>query len=58
MFEDVLSAAFPEASLEQLREIIIEYRSERGQKIKTMYGSREYLESKIGAPLSRFSRDK
>ena len=55
VLEDVFRTAFPEASDNQLRELIIQYRVERGQKVKTVYGSKEYLEDKIGSPLSRFS---
>ena len=55
VLEDVFKAAFPEASEDQLRELIIQYRVERGQKVKTIHGSKEYLEDKIGSPLSRFS---
>ncbi len=55
VLEDVFRTAFPEASEDQLRELIIQYRVERGKKVKTIYGSREYLEDKIGSPLSRFS---
>ena len=54
VLEDVFRTAFPEASEEQLRELIIHYRAERGYKVKTIYGSKEYLEDKIGSPLSRF----
>ena len=57
VLEDVFIAAFPEASWEQLLEMILTYRDDRRGKIKTIYGSREYLESKIGSPLSRFSQD-
>ena len=55
VLEDVFRTAFPEASEDQLGELIIQYRAERGQKVKTIYGSKEYLEDKIGSPLSRFS---
>ena len=55
VLEDVFRTAFPEASGDQLRELIIEYRVERGQKVKTIYGTKEYLEGKIGSPLSRLS---
>ncbi len=55
VLEDVFRTAFPEASEDQLRELIIQYRVERGQKVKTIYGSKEYLEDKIGSPLSRFA---
>lgn len=55
VLEDVFATAFPEASQEQLRELIIEYRVNNGKKVKAMYGSKEYLESKVGSPLSRFS---
>jgi hypothetical protein len=55
VLEDVFATAFPEASQEQLQELIIEYRVNNGKKVKAMYGSKEYLESKVGSPLSRFS---
>ena len=55
VLEDVFGTAFPEASDERLRELIIEYRAKRGQKVKKIYGSKQYLEDKIGSPLSRFS---
>ncbi len=54
VLEDVFRTAFPEASDKQLIELIIKYRAERGQKVKTIYGSKKYLEDKIGSPLSRF----
>ena len=54
VLEDVFRSAFPEASDKQLIELIIQYRVERGQKVQTIYGSKKYLEDKIGSPLSRF----
>ncbi len=54
VLEDVFRTAFPEASEKQLIELIIQHRAKRGHKVKTIYGSKKYLEDKIGSPLSRF----